>query len=207
MKFVIVCKYILARGERMFDETQIKIIDAAMTLIVENGYSGATTKNIAKLAGVNECTIFRRFHEKKEIVLAAMEMPKWNPGLSEQDFTYCGELKEDLMSISNTYMLKVTPKMVKVSVALRTAELEQTAMLGIMRVPIIFKKVLMKYFSMMYEKGKIRKCDIESLSIQFISMNFGFVFLDASFGKKLVGVSKEEYIRNSIEVFAEGISI
>lgn len=60
---------------------------------------------------------------------------------------------------------------------------------------------------MMYEKGKIRKCDIESLSIQFISMNFGFVFLDVSFGKKLVGVSKEEYIRNSIEVFAEGISI
>ena len=111
------------------------------------------------------------------------------------------------MSFSNTYMLKVTPKMVKVSVALRTAELEQTAMPGIMRVPIIFKKVLMKYFSMMYEKGKIRKCDIESLSIQFISMNFGFVFLDASFEKKLVGVSKEEYIRNSIEVFAEGISI
>ena len=45
----------------MFDETQIKIIDATMTIIVEKGYSGTTTKNIAKLAGVNECTIFRKF--------------------------------------------------------------------------------------------------------------------------------------------------
>ena len=37
----------------MYDETQLKIIDATMTLIIEKGYSGATTKNIAKLAGVN----------------------------------------------------------------------------------------------------------------------------------------------------------
>ena len=74
----------------MYDETQVKIIDATMTLILEKGYSGATTKEIAALAGVNECTIFRRFHEKKEIVLAALEMPKWNPGLKKEDFVYCG---------------------------------------------------------------------------------------------------------------------
>ena len=66
----------------MFDETQIKIIDATMTIIVEKGYSGTTTKNIARLAGVNECTIFRKFDGKKEIILAAMSLPKWNPGLS-----------------------------------------------------------------------------------------------------------------------------
>ena len=67
----------------MFDETQIKIIDATMTIIVEKGYSGTTTKNIAKLAGVNECTIFRKFDGKKEIILAAMSLPKWNPVASE----------------------------------------------------------------------------------------------------------------------------
>ena len=80
----------------MFDETQIKIIDATMTIIVEKGYSGTTTKNIAKLAGVNECTIFRKFDGKKEIILAAMSLPKWNPGLSEKDFAYAGIPEEDL---------------------------------------------------------------------------------------------------------------
>ena len=57
----------------MYDETQLKIIDATMTLILEKGYSGATTKNIAKLAGVNESTIFRRFDGKKKLSLL-----QWN---------------------------------------------------------------------------------------------------------------------------------
>lgn len=189
----------------MYDETQLKIIDATMTLIIEKGYSGATTKNIAKLAGVNECTIFRRFAGKKEIVTAAMELPKWNPGLSESDFICHGNLEEDLISFSGVYMSKVTPQMVKISIGLRSAELEGAALPGIMKVPMIFKNVLMKYFSQMIAKGNMLDCDVESISLQFIAMNFGFVFLDASFGDRLVGVSREDYIRNSIRVFVSGI--
>lgn len=189
----------------MYDETQLKIMDATMTLIIEKGYTGATTKDIAKLAGVNECTIFRRFEGKKEIVTAAMELPKWNPGLSESDFTYHGDLEEDLISFSETYMNKVTPQMVKISIGLRSAELQGAALPGIMKVPMVFKKVLLNYFAEMIANGKMRDCDVESVALQFIAMNFGFVFLDASFGNKLVCVSKEDYIRNSIRVFVSGI--
>lgn len=49
----------------MYDETQLKIMDATMTLIIDKGYSGATTKEIAKLAGVNECTIFSAICREK----------------------------------------------------------------------------------------------------------------------------------------------
>lgn len=190
----------------MYDETQLKIIDATMTLIIEKGYSGATTKSIATLAGVNECTIFRRFREKKEIVLAALEMPQWNPGLKKEDFVYRWGLKEDLLSFAKVYTTKVTPRMVKISIGIRAAELEDVALSGIMQVPMIFKEVLIEYFSIMQEKGLIRACNIEAIALQFISMNFGFVFFDASFGNQLVGVSKEDYIKNSVEVFASGIS-
>ena len=190
----------------MYDETQLKIIDATMTLIIEKGYSGATTKNIAKLAGVNESTIFRRFDGKKEIVTAAMELPKWNPGLSESDFVSHGNLEEDLLSFSRVYMSKVTPQMVIVSIGLRSAELEGATLPGIMKVPMVFKNVLVNYFTQMTADGKMRDCDVESVSLQFIALNFGFVFLDASFGDKLVEVSKEEYIRNSVCVFVSGIS-
>lgn len=189
----------------MYDETQLKIMDATMTLIIDKGYSGATTKDIAKLAGVNESTIFRRFDGKKEIVIAAMELPKWNPKLSESDFTYQGNLEEDLISFSEVYMNKVTPQMVKVSIGLRSAELQGAALPGIMKVPMVFKKVLLKYFAEMIENGTMCDCDMESVALQFIAMNFGFVFLDASFGNKLVNVSREKYIRNSIKVFVSGI--
>ena len=189
----------------MYDETQLRIIDATMTLIVDKGYSGATTKDIAKVAGVNESTIFRRFNGKKEIVLAAMELPKWNPGLEESDFVYEGDLKKDLISFASTYMKKVTPQMVKISIGLRAAEFEGVATPGIMKVPLVFKNVLMKYFKQMIASGKMRDCDVESVSLQFIAMNFGFVFLDSSFGNKLIGVSKKDYIENSVENFVNGI--
>lgn len=189
----------------MYDETQLKIIDATMTLIIDKGYSGATTKEIAKLAGVNESTIFRRFEGKKEIVIAAMDLPQWNPGLSESDFTYQGDLEEDLTFFSEIYMRKVTPQMVKVSIGLRSAELQGAALPGIMKVPMVFKNVLINYFTQMIADGKMCDCNVESISLQFLAMNFGFVFLDASFGNKLIGVSKAEYIRNSIQVFVAGI--
>ena len=189
----------------MYDETQLKIIDATMTLIIDKGYSGATTKEIAKLAGVNESTILRRFEGKKEIVIAAMDLPQWNPGLSESDFTYQGDLEEDLTFFSEIYMRKVTPQMVKVSIGLRSAELQGAALPGIMKVPMVFKNVLINYFTQMIADGKMCGCNVESISLQFLAMNFGFVFLDASFGNKLIGVSKAEYIRNSIQVFVSGI--
>ena len=58
----------------MFDETQNKIIDATMNLIMEKGYIATTTKDIAKRAGVNECTIFRKFSGKKEIIISATKV-------------------------------------------------------------------------------------------------------------------------------------
>jgi AcrR family transcriptional regulator len=191
--------------EPMPDETQNKIIEAAMNLIMERGYSATTTKDIAAKAGVNECTIFRRFQGKKDIVLLAMQLPKWNPNLSEADFSYTGDVEQDLVSFSELYMKKVTPRMVKISIGLRTSELFPDTAEGILKVPQVFKKVLEQYFQEMYQAGKIHDPEYENLAMMFLSMNFGFVFLNASFGKKLTKLKREEYIKSSIRVFLNGI--
>lgn len=189
----------------MLDETQNKIIEAAMNLIMERGYSATTTKDIAAAAGVNECTIFRRFQGKKDIVLSAMQLPKWNPNLSEADFSYTGDVEQDLVSFSEIYMKRVTPRMVKISIGLRTPELFPDTAEGILKVPQVFKKVLEQYFQEMYQAGKIHDPAYENLAMMFLSMNFGFVFLNASFGKKLTKLKREEYIKSSIRVFLDGI--
>lgn len=191
----------------MYDETQMKIINATMNLIMEQGYSGATTKNIAKMAGVNECTIFRRFEGKKDIVLVAMGLPEWNPGLSESDFIACDDVRDSLISFSEVYMHKVTPRMVKISIGLRTPELTDVTVPGIMKVPETFKKVLVNYFQDLIDQRELKACDVKALAIQFISMIFGFVFFNVSFGNKLTGISKKDYIRNSVDIFVRGIGI
>ena len=49
-----------------------QILDAALTVVVERGYLGATTRAIAKAAGVNEVTLFRRFGSKDKLLGAAI---------------------------------------------------------------------------------------------------------------------------------------
>ena len=191
----------------MFDETQKKIIDAAMALVMERGYTATTTKDIAVQAGINECTIFRRFKGKKDIVLSAMKLPAWNPGLTEEEFTFWGVLEEDLISFAETYMRKVTPRMVKISIGLRTPELYPDTADTILEVPKVFKRMLINYFQQMNAEEKISSRDFESLSMMFLSMIFGFVFLDASFGRKLTDLEKKKYIYDSVQVFVNGISV
>lgn len=189
----------------MFDETQSKIIHATMELIMERGYSATTTKDIACRAEVNECTIFRKFKGKKEIILSAMTLPEWNPCLKKEDFSYCGDLEKDMISFSRIYMEKVTPRMVKVSMGLRTPELFYDTADGILEIPSVFKEVLISYFKEMYDKGKILNNHFESMAMTVLSMNFGFVFLKASFGDKLTQLEKEQYITDSIRLFLFGI--
>ena len=188
-----------------YDETQEKILNATMELIMEKGYSSTTTKDIAKLAQVNECTIFRKFKGKKEIVLTAMTRDEWNPKLKEEDFDYEGDLEKDLSTFAKIYISKVTTKMVKVSLGLRTPELFDVTKDGIMKVPQTFKNVLEKYFLYMKSQGKINIDDIESLAIEFLSINFGFVFFKASFGDRLTDISSEQYILSTVRNFVKGI--
>lgn len=189
----------------MFDETQNKIIRATMELVMERGYTATTTKDIASKAGINECTIFRKFRGKKEIILSAMTLPEWNPCLRREDFSYCGDLEKDLLSFSRVYMKKVTPQMVKISMGLRTPELFPDTADGILEIPRVFKEVLTVYFKEMYDKGEISNDHFETMAMTVLSMNFGFVFLSASFGDKLTNLEKEQYIADSIRSFIYGI--
>ena len=189
----------------MFDETQMKILNSTMMLIMEKGYTATTTKDIAKKAGINECTIFRKFKGKKEIIVAAMSLPEWNPCLKESDFKYTGELVEDLCSFAEVYSKKVTPKMVKISLGLRSPDLYEITKDGIREIPDTFKKVLVIYFTEMQKQNKIHTDDIESLAVAFLVINFGYVFFKASFGDELTELQTKEYIESSVRHFVNGI--
>lgn len=188
----------------MFDETQNRILNATMSLVMEKGYTATTTKDIAKRAEVNECTIFRKFKGKREIIIAAMSLPEWNPCLREEDFEYTGELINDLRSFSEVYLRKVTPKMVRVSLGLRSPDLYDLTKAGIKEIPDTFKRVLVRYFTEMQDK--LQTDDIEGLAVAFLAMNFGFVFFKASFGDELTELQTKEYIDSSVRHFVKGIS-
>lgn len=188
------------------DDTQWKIMNATIELIKDKGYSATTTKDIANVAKVNECTIFRKFKSKKDIVFAALDEKEWKPNITEDTFEPCvWDLKTDLKMFANKYLENVTPDFVKLSIGLRAPQIYDDIAEKIMQIPESFKKVLQEYFKEMCKKNKIVETNFEFLSTMFLSMNFGFVFLKASFENKLTGIEKQEYIEESVTVFIEGI--
>lgn len=189
------------------DETSQKIIDAAMALIRDKGYVATTTKDIARLAGVNECTLFRKFQNKKDIVLQGVAQEKWRANVTQDIFQNVQwELQADLEMFMNAYMDKITPDFVNLSIGLRAPQLyEETAPL-IMKVPQAFVSSLTEYFKKMEEMGKIGHFDFESLAMTIFSSTFGYTFLRASFQENLAKTNREEFIKCSVKTFVEGIS-
>ena len=49
-------------------QTEQRILDAAMRVFARDGVSGATTREIARVAKVNEVTLFRHFRNKNELL-------------------------------------------------------------------------------------------------------------------------------------------
>lgn len=188
------------------DDTSQKIIDATMALVRDKGYVATTTKDIAKMAGVNECTLFRKFKGKKDIVLNGMEQEKWRANVTPEAFKKVAwELQPDLEMFMNAYMDRITPDFVNLSIGLRAPQLyEETAPL-IMKIPQAFVSSLTDYFRQMAHMGKIPETDYESLAMTIFSATFGYTFLRASFNDRLTSVSQKDYIHKSVETFIHGI--
>lgn len=79
-----------------------RIFAAALETIAARGYAGATTRQIAAAAGINEVTLFRRFGSKAALVQAALrsEIERFDAGGGA---TYTGDLRGDLLRVVTLY--------------------------------------------------------------------------------------------------------
>ena len=68
--------------------TDKRMFDAALAVLAQRGYAGATTRRIAEAAGVNEATLFRRFGDKRQLILAAIHADL--PRLTREALTVTG---------------------------------------------------------------------------------------------------------------------
>lgn len=188
------------------DETSQKIIDAAMILVRDRGYVATTTKEIARAAGVNECTLFRKFKNKKDIVLQGVSQAQWRAGVTQDIFKQVTwDLQTDVEMFMRAYMDRMTPDFVNLSIGLRAPQLYEEASPMIMKVPQAFLTSFTDYLKQMYEREKIAQADFEALSLTIFSATFGYIFLSASFGDRLSQVEKEDYIKKSAQMFIKGL--
>lgn len=81
------------------DET---IYNAAMQTVLERGYAGATTKQIAEAADISEVTLFRKYGNKAKLIKQAIT------AVTEQinfksEVRYTGDVAADLLRVTQMY--------------------------------------------------------------------------------------------------------
>ncbi|OEH85118.1 TetR family transcriptional regulator [Desulfuribacillus stibiiarsenatis] len=189
------------------NETTERIIDAAIELIKDKGYAGATTKAIAKKAGVNEVTIFRHFGTKKGILEAAAERISYVPVLSimiRDQMTW--NLEHDLSIIASSYQHLVQSKKDLILIAFKDGNLNEDLNVTISKTPLQLKKDLMEYFSVMQKKGLLIECNLEAQAMNFIWLNFGYFIQKARLQDNVTSIPTDEFIKHSIMLFARALT-
>lgn len=83
--------------DHLSNSTQQKILESAIKLFSQKGFSGSTTKEIAKEAGVSEATIFRYFETKKDLLLALIS-PAMVKSITDLFFDIHGKSVEEIIT-------------------------------------------------------------------------------------------------------------
>ncbi|MBV9056550.1 MAG: helix-turn-helix transcriptional regulator, partial [Candidatus Eremiobacteraeota bacterium] len=78
------------------EETRERILAAAREVIGRKGKRGATTREIAEVAGVNEATLFRHFGTKEALLVACAQHFCGYVQLADVAAQLTGDLGEDL---------------------------------------------------------------------------------------------------------------
>ncbi len=94
----------------MSQNTEEKILKAALKVFARKGYGAATTKSIAEESGLSEFTLFRKFKTKENLFNTVLEgnMEKMQKDLNsiliEKDFKTTGEFLETFIrNLSHFY--------------------------------------------------------------------------------------------------------
>lgn len=188
-------------------ETAQRIIDAAIQLISEKGYTAATTKAIADLAQVNEVTIFRHFGNKEGLLKTIVDKFSYNPILQKtmrEEVTW--DLETDLTRFSMQYFEYMMSIKDFVMIGFKESMQFPEINAEIANVPLLFKNELIHYFKEMHHKGKILEVNFEAAALSLIALNFGHFISRARLGTIVSTLPTAELIKTSVAIFSRGLT-
>jgi AcrR family transcriptional regulator len=110
-----------------------QILNAALEVLAQEGYTGATTRQIAAAAGINEVTLFRRFGSKQNLFKAAVEQEA--TAFDAAGIEYSGDVAADLLRVVRFYQHIVQDRGRVITVLLTEAP-RQPELLELMQTPM-----------------------------------------------------------------------
>ncbi|TLD40789.1 MAG: Transcriptional regulator, TetR family [Candidatus Jettenia ecosi] len=188
-------------------KTKDRILKTGLKLFSKKGYLGATTKEIAKTAGIAEITLFRHFPSKErlfeEVINAYSFLPALKGLLPEiAELSY----EEGLRIIAKRFLDSLTIR--KGLIQIMHSEIhrysEKIHRIYHSIIDEVFK-TLASYFAEMQKKGVLKAFDTELGARAFLGMFFSY--FDAEnflMLKKYRRTDTETIIREFVMIFAGG---
>ncbi|HEY3361282.1 MAG TPA: helix-turn-helix domain-containing protein [Methanosarcina sp.] len=197
------------------DDTEQRILDAALRVFASEGYTGATTRKIAEEANVAEVTLFRKFKSKENLLKEVLinnrpffSSPEdlYNLFQQEEDVDLETELRILGKNIAKAMKDKKKDSKRRMFMCMlfdegrRRPEVSE-ALSSFIQMNI---EPLSDYFELQIQNGKMRNISPRSAAISFVSFFVYTTFLREVFGDSFLGDNDEE-IERFIDIFSKGI--
>ncbi len=185
-----------------------RLLQAAAQVFGRDGLEGATTRAIARQAGVNEVTLFRVFHSKEKLLAAVVGQTFANrPPPQEALVSMTGDLRDDLTNYARVYEAMLTKNLPLIRTMIgeihRHQSQERKVVEGIFR-PL--RAELVARLKAAQETGQTRSDVPAEVAADLLG---GMIFTGAlrrACPAKELEYSREEYLRASVDTLLRGIA-
>ena len=200
------------RKERLSGkERRMRIIDAALRLFADKGFSGTRTREIAELAGISETLIFQHFKTKEDLYRAALsELFSSHPVMPEVEKMMA---KKDDFGVFSTLALHVIrhnrqdPRIMRLAIF---SALEGSHTADIFRhrkeTEPPLPELLGRYIQQRIDEGAFKKVKAQIPAQLFVETIFMYVAdQEVSISGPPLPFSDKETVETFVRIFIDGL--
>lgn len=189
-------------------QTRARILKAATEVFAASGVAGATTREIARVAGVNEVTLFRHFQSKEQLLAAVVQQVTalQAEALANQE-EWTGDLRLDLLHYAWLYNNMLEEHEALVRMFIGEAKRHPEAALQVLRETVQpLRDRLIAYLRNGIAQGNVRPdIDVFPAVDMFTGMLLSGMLRSNTIPLPR-GYSRDRYIESCVELFVRGIS-
>ncbi|MEO9170318.1 MAG: TetR/AcrR family transcriptional regulator [Candidatus Baltobacteraceae bacterium] len=187
------------------EDTRVKILLAGRDVIARKGKRGATTREIADVAGVNEATLFRHFGTKEALIVAVAKHSCTDVKLREIVSGLHGPIEEDLYQIAFAMTEHVESMIDMIRWSLVESDYDKSVFAEeTWRPQTAIRSVIVEYMAAKVASGDLAGKPDE-IAATFMGMVFVRVIGRDKFPESRLSTDTEYALHHIINIFLHGV--